>query len=77
MHIHTVIDDQLLYQATQITGLVDQRTLLEEALRLLIKIRGTNAIPVEPDMITQLMNKPLLADDPTPFTREEIYATRK
>lgn len=77
MHIHTVIDDQLLHQATQITGLADQRSLLEEALRLLIKIRGTNATPVEPDMITQLMNQPLLADDPTPFTREEIYAGRK
>lgn len=77
MHIHTVIDDQLLQHAAQITGLLDQRTLLEEALRLLIKIRGTNSSPFEPDMITQLMNKPLLADDPTPFTREEMYAGRK
>jgi|APLak6261659701_1056019.scaffolds.fasta_scaffold42391_2 hypothetical protein len=77
MHIHTVIDDQLLQHAAQITGLSDQRTLLEEALRLLIKIRSTNATAVEPDMITQLMNKPLLAADPTPFTREEMYAGRK
>lgn len=77
MHIHTVIDDQLLHQAAQITGLADQRTLLEEALRLLIKIRGTNATPVEPDMITQLMNRPLIADNPTPLTREEMYAGRK
>lgn len=77
MHIHTVIDDQLLQKASQLTGLADQRTLLEEALRLLIKIRGTNATAVEQDMITQLMNKPLVADDPTPFTREEMYAGRK
>lgn len=77
MHIHTVIDDQLLHQAAQITGLSDQRTLLEEALRLLIKTRGTNSSQLEPDMIAQLMDRPLIADDPEPLTRDEIYASRK
>lgn len=46
MQIHTTIDDQLLQQATHLTGVADQKMLLEEALRLLIQTKQST-LPVD------------------------------
>jgi Arc/MetJ family transcription regulator len=75
MRIQTVIDDQLYLQAVKLTGLADKRTLLEEALRLLIQSKKTRK---GGDMIEQLLQNPLMANgDPAPLKREEIYAERE
>jgi Arc/MetJ family transcription regulator len=39
MHICTVIDDNLMNQAARLTGVSDNRSLLEYALRLLIQTK--------------------------------------
>ncbi len=39
MNIQTIIDDNLIAQASRLTGVSDSRNLLEYALRLLIKIK--------------------------------------
>lgn len=39
MYIQTSIDDQLFQQATQLTGVADKQTLLEEGLRVLIQAK--------------------------------------
>lgn len=41
MNIHTVIDDQLFHQAVYMTGMADNRMLLEYALRSLLQVQET------------------------------------
>lgn len=50
MQIRTVIDDNLMHQAARLTGVSDNRSLLEYALRLLIQVtKQSDTVSVNTD----------------------------
>ncbi len=80
MQLNTVIDSELMQKAVQINGLQTVKTVIEEALKLLVprKIVATEKVPEEPDFIEELLASPLTPTDGdgTPLSREELYANR-
>lgn len=49
MQLHTVIDDNLIHQAKQLSGLQTEREIIEAALRLWLKIKQAETKPETSD----------------------------